>query len=192
MTEDTKNESLLSRPASEYGKEFNDHLLEQYKIYVQSAQDVSERRLAAGNYLLTINSSLVTLFGVVLSSFGNHRWNVVIPITGILACIVWHSLVESYKTLNTAKFAVIHQLENYLPVALFRYEWHVCDYGKTKKYVPLTHLERYIPWLFGTFYVALACYALLGPVDRKESASPAPPVTTAQPAQTIRAVPEKR
>src|SRR5437867_1396301 len=161
---------LQSRTPEEYGDKYKDHLLEQYKLFVETSQQVSERRQNANNYLLTLNSSLVTLFVAFLSSFGHHRWNFLIPLAGLLVCFIWHSLVESYKDLNTAKFAVIHEMEAQLPVALFRYEWHVCGKGKDKdKYVPLTHLERWIPWMFGVLYVGLAAYALFAPVDRKES-----------------------
>lgn len=177
---------LQSRTPEEYGDKYKDHLLEQYKLFVETSQHVSEKRQNANNYLLTLNSSLVALFVTFLSEFGHHRWNVLIPVAGLLLCFVWHSLVESYKDLNTAKFHVIHELEEQLPVALFRYEWDVCGSGKDKdKYVPLTHLERWIPWMFGTLYIALALYALLSPVDRK-------PETSASPAHCVSAAPEKR
>jgi hypothetical protein len=40
------------------------------------------------------------------------------PGTGLIVCFIWYSLVDSYKDLNTTKFAVIHELQNQLPVAL--------------------------------------------------------------------------
>lgn len=52
---------LLSRTPEEYGAKYQDHLLEQYKLFVTTSQQVSERRQQANNYLLTLNSSLVTL-----------------------------------------------------------------------------------------------------------------------------------
>src|SRR3989442_4466442 len=107
------NDQLLSQTPQHYGEKYKDHLLEQYKLYVASSQHVSDRRLTSGNYFLAINSSLVTLFGLALSSFGHHRWNVVIPVAGMLVCLVWDSLVKSYKDLNTAKFRVIHELEQH-------------------------------------------------------------------------------
>ncbi len=154
--------TLQSRTPEEYGGKYQDHLLDQYKLFVTTSQQVTERRQQANNYLLTLNSSLVTLFVAFRSSFGRHWWNVLIPIAGLFVCFVWHSLVQSYKALNKAKFEVIHELEEQLPVALFRYEWHVCGHGKDKdKYVPLTHLERWIPGMFATLYVALGIYALV-------------------------------
>jgi hypothetical protein len=171
---------LQSRTPEEYGEKYQDHLLEQYKLYVETSQHVSDKRQNSNNYLLTLNSSLVTLFVVFLSTFGHHRWNALIPAIGLIVCFVWYSLVDSYKDLNTAKFAVIHELENQLPVALFRHEWSVCGHNREEKdrpiedmYVPLTHLERWIPVAFSVIYVVLGAYALLAPVDKKEAA-PAP------------------
>lgn len=171
---------LQSRTPEEYGDKYQDHLLEQ--LFVETSQKVSERRQQSNNFLLTLNSTLVTLFVALLSSFGHHRWNVSIPITGLLVCLIWHSLVDSYKDLNTAKFAVIHEIESQLPVALFRHEWYVCGHNRKKTdkpiedtYVPLTHLERWIPLMFAVLYVCLGGYALFAPVDRKGSDSPPTP-----------------
>ena len=168
--------NLQSRTPAEYGDKYQDHLLEQYKLYVETSQHVSEKRQNSNNYLLTLNSTLVTLFVTFLSVFGHHRWNALIPFTGLIVCFIWWSLVDSYKDLNTAKFNVIHELENQLPVALFRHEWFVCGHNRQKKdkpvedmYVPLTHLERWIPVSFAVLYVGLAAYALLAPVDKKET-----------------------
>ncbi len=111
---------LQSRTPEEYGDKYQDHLLEQYKLYVETSQRVSEKRQNSNNYLLTLNSSLVTLSVVLLSTYGNHKWNALIPGTGLIVCFIWWSLVDSYKDLNTAKFDVIHELEDQLPVALFR------------------------------------------------------------------------
>ena len=159
---------LQSRTPEEYGAKYQEHLLEQYKLFVTTSLQVTERRQQANNYLLTLNSSLVTLFVAFLSSFGRHWWNVFIPIAGLFVCLIWHSLVRSYKHLNTAKFVVIHELEDQLPVALFRHEWHVCGHGKNKEnYVPLTHLERWIPWMFGVLYVALGIYAVVAAGQQK-------------------------
>jgi hypothetical protein len=179
--EKTPPEKLLSVPEKQYGEDYRDHYLEQYKLFVASSQQISDRRLTSGNYFLAINSSLVTTFGLTLSLLGRHKWNVVIPVAGLLVCLVWYSLVLSYKALNTAKFKVIHELEEHLPAALFKYEWHVCGHGKGGKYRPLTHSERYIPLLFGALYVVLAAYALFGPVDKISNPVTPPPVEVKKP-----------
>jgi hypothetical protein len=177
---------LQSRTPEEYGEKYQDHLLEQYKLFVETSQKVSEKRQTSNNYLLTLCSSLVTLFVTFLSTFGHHRWNVLIPVAGLFVCFIWWSLVNSYKDLNTAKFKVIHEMEEQLPVALFDYEWHVCGKGKDRtKYMPLTHLERLVPLMFGALFVGLTAYALLAPVDKKpEPAKAETPSIHALPSKT--------
>jgi hypothetical protein len=175
---------LQSRTPEEYGEKYQDHLLEQYKLYVETSQHVTEKRQNSNNYLLTLNSSLVTLFVVFLSTFGHHRWNALVPATGLVVCFIWYSLVDSYKDLNRAKFVVIYELEKQLPVALFRREWDVCglnqksdkDKPVEEMYVPLTKLERWIPVAFSVLYIGLAGYALFAPVDKKTTpeTQPAP------------------
>jgi len=98
---------------------------------------VSDRRENANNYFLTINSTLVALYGVASAAMRNQRWHVALPVAGFLVCITWYSLVTAYKNLNTAKFRIIYEVERNLPVALFRSEWQLCEYGVGKKYRPL-------------------------------------------------------
>jgi hypothetical protein len=107
-----------------------------------------------------VNSSLLTVFGIAASQNIAGAWLAIIPLAGFLVSLTWFSLVLSYKNLNTAKFKVIHELESYLPAALFKYEWEACGGGKSKAYIPITHLERWIPVTFAVVYLALAVYVL--------------------------------
>jgi len=147
LDQEQRPEQLIANPRETYGERFQEHFLEQYKLYVDSAQKVSEKRISMGNYLLTVSSSLLTVFGIASTLHVAGMWLVIIPIAGVLVSLTWFSLIVSYKNLNTAKFKVIHELGNYLPAALFRSEWHACEQGKGKAYKPITHLERWIPYL---------------------------------------------
>lgn len=166
---------LQSQTPEEYGDKYQDHLLEQYKLYVETSQHVTEKRQNSNNYLLTLNSSLVTLYVVFLSTFGHYWWNILIPATGLIVCFIWYSLVDSYKDLNRAKFVVIYELEKQLPVSLFRREWDVCglnqksdkDKPVEEMYVPLTKLERWIPVAFALLYIGMGVFTLLAPIDKK-------------------------
>ncbi len=166
-------DQLVSNPKDIYGERFQEHLLEQYKLYVDSAQRVSEKRISTGNYLLTVSSSLMTVFGIASTQRVGGGWLIIIPIAGLLVSLTWYSLIRSYKNLNTAKFKAIHEIENYLPVALFRYEWHSCELGQGKTYKPITHLERWIPLIFAGVYLVLSVYSVLSrPPDKKPEVQP--------------------
>lgn len=155
---DSKAPRLLSKSKEEYGNDYSAHLFEQYRILVNSAQKISDRRTAANNYLLTVNSSLVTLFGLAASLKCPRPIFAVIPAAGLLVSIAWWILIASYRRLNSAKFDVIHEFEDLLPAAVFRYEWSIAT---EKHYKPLSHIEAWVPVAFSLLQIALFIFALL-------------------------------
>ena len=148
--------SLIRQERDIYGDSWGTVLLEQYKIYVDSADKISERRTAANNYLLTLNTALVTLFGLISRHASTAIWQVAVPIAGILASFVWWWLIRSYRDLNAIKFQVIHELEKYLPAALYSYEWTLAKQGRSASYRPLSHLECWVPFIFMGIYIIMA------------------------------------
>ena len=90
----------------------------------------------------------------------NTSWYVVVAIAGIAISYMWYRLVRSYKDLNTAKFKVVHEIESQLPIAPYDAEWEAVGRGKAPElYLPFTHVEIYVPWVFIILHtiVALQC-----------------------------------
>lgn len=159
---DTPGPQLIRHTKESYGDSFRADLFEQYKLYVESAERISERRVSSNNYLLTVNAFLVTLYGLLAASPYRGGWAVLVPIAGALVSLTWYRIITSYRDLNTVKFKVIHELEQHLPAALYHYEWRKAEEGRGKTYYPLTHLERWVPVVFMLLYVALAIIGVLG------------------------------
>jgi hypothetical protein len=159
---DTPVPQLIRHTKESYGESFKADLFEQYKLYVESAEKISERRVSANNYLLTVNAFLVTLYGLLAASPYKGGWAVLVPVAGVLVSLTWHRIITSYRDLNTVKFKVIHELEQQMPAALYDYEWQKAEEGRGKAYHPLTHLERWVPIIFIVLYVLLAT---IGVVD---------------------------
>ncbi len=155
---ETASPHLIRRTKESYGESFTADLFEQYKLYVASAEKISERRVSANNYLLTVNAFLVTLYGLLAASQYKSYWTILVPVAGILVSLTWHRIITSYRDLNTVKFKVIHELEQQMPAALYDYEWQKAEEGRGSAYHPLSHLERWIPIVF------IVLYALLGVV----------------------------
>lgn len=153
---------LLQHTEKDYGDSFKAHLFEQYKLYVESAEKISERRVSANNYLLTVNAFLVTLYGLLAASRYGGYWTILVPVAGVLVSFNWHRIITAYRDLNTVKFSVIHELERYMPAALHKYEWQRAEFGRGKAYRPLSHLERGVPLIFMALYVLLAVIGGLG------------------------------
>ncbi len=182
-----QDKGLFRTSPEAYGAEYRQHLLEQYKLFVEAADRVSARRTSANHYLLTVNAFLVTLYGLA-SSFGHiQAWFLVVPAAGVLVCITWLALIRSYRNLNTAKFKVIHELEEQLPAALFDREWDHAQRGDGNAYKSLTHIEPCIPLVFAALYVILAVCALVGSPAKTPSSLNLPPATTtaARPSRRI-------
>ena len=145
---------LVHFDSRDYKGSFTEDLLEQYKLYVQSAENVSSRRVASSRYLLTLNVALVALYGFQSANFAQTYLTLLVPVLGIPVSLLWHQIIKSHRDLNAVKFELIHELEQHLPTALFSYEWQIAGEGKGKSYNPVTHIERWIPIAFVALHLA--------------------------------------
>lgn len=159
---DKSDKPLVQHSKETYGDDFNAHLLEQYKLYVQSADNVSARRIASSRYLLTINVALIAIFGVDLGTPYQSIALVFAPGIGVLVSLVWLLIIRSSKRMNTVKFEIIHKLEQLLPASLYEYEWQKLQKGKFTSYVSVTDIEQWVPIMFFGVYVVL--YIMTFPV----------------------------
>ena len=156
-----ERESAIHQTADTYGGSFHADLLEQYKLYVQSAENVSSRRVASSRYLLTLNAALVALYGLHPANFGQGYWTLLIPFIGISVSVLWYLIIKSHADLNRVKFDVIHKFEQHLPAAMYKYEWKLAEEGRGKTYRAVTTIERWIPILFAALHVVLAMMIIL-------------------------------
>ena len=154
-------ESLISHSQESYGESFKSDLLEQYKLYVQSAENVSARRIASNRYLLTLNAALVALYGLQSANFGQGYWTLLLPVMGIPVSLLWYLIIKSHADLNRIKFKVIHELERHLPTEMYKHEWRLAEEGHGKTYLAVTTIERWMPILFAVLHVVLAVMIIL-------------------------------
>lgn len=152
---------LFSITNEDYGDNYNQHLLEEYKLYVNMMDKTSERRASANTFFLTINSAIIGLMGLMLkissgSIFFYVLWNVISALVGILLCFSWEEIIKSYSDLNAGRFVIIHILEERLPAKMYKSEW---DYLKPQegesRYTLMTLTEKRVPMLFKVLYIIL-------------------------------------
>ncbi len=143
---------------------YGEALLEQYKLYVELADRVSQRRGVANSFFLLVNSSAVVILGSLGVSFkAASPWLFVFPtVILICICIVWFYLVRSYSQLNSGKWKVVGVMEERLPASpWWRAEWQALGAGKDRSlYWPLTHLEKWVPLVFVLLYAGMLAIAL--------------------------------
>jgi hypothetical protein len=133
-------------------------ILEQYKLYVEMADRISQRRALANTFFLTLNTAAFTVIGVFWKDRPDTSagWLVLPLVVALGQCAAWFSILRSYRQLNSAKYEVIGEMEKRLPASPYwGAEWAKLGGGKDwRTYWPLTHGEKYIPLLFAATYVA--------------------------------------
>lgn len=142
--------------------QYRDHVLEQYKLYVEMADRISSRRDIANTFFLTLNGLALAAAGALIEKgyVLTERWALLFPLAVLwLECFFWNRLINSFRQLNGVKFYVVGELETRLPASPYRKaEWErLLKEGKDRKvYWPLTHVEAKIPWVFGAAYLIAA------------------------------------
>ena len=134
-----------------------DELLDQYKMFQKTSEDLVGRRQSVNSFYISVNSAIVALMGVIMGLVESPAKVYVMAfmcLTGVILDISWIGILEAYGTLNAAKMKVINLLEEQLPVALYDAEWRVMsDKLNNKKYVSFTDSEKRIPKLFAAIYI---------------------------------------
>lgn len=149
---DVDHAKLWNEPqeGTEYPKndKWHGHLLDQYKLYVEMADRISQRRTTANSYFLSVNSAILAFVGYLTSKDStDYLW--LLAVAGCALTILWYSIIISYKNLNTAKWGVVHEIEKRLPISPYDAEWDAVERGKNSRlYRPISHVESGVPWVF--------------------------------------------
>ena len=151
----------------DYGDKHQDHLLEQYKLYVEMADRVSQRRDQSNRFYVTIVSALAAIV-VVIARFGVPENGallevafLIIGLFGLALSGIWYFNIRSYRVLNSAKFAIINRIEEQLPFAGYSEEWEILRPPEGRRpYFQLTRVEQFVPAIFTVLFAALTIYAI--------------------------------
>jgi|SRR5215211_2522943 len=135
-----------------------DQYIELYKLAVEMADRVSQRRAASLSLPFTANTALfAVLFG---GSFKGGMW--IVAMVGVIISVAWWALTKSYRELNTAKFQVITEMEENLDAQIFTDEWnalkerHYSDSSSImSRFTQYGNVERWLPPIFALLYVAV-------------------------------------
>jgi len=144
--------------------------LEQYKLFVQMADNLSQRRQAANTFFLSISTALVGLIGigsVAASDPGPPVLPILLSFAGLASTFAWFRFIQSYRKLSAAKFAVIHEMEHALPFRPYHAEWQALGRGEeSRTYMPFTKIEAAVPWVFLATFAAILLTSIFWPSMR--------------------------
>ena len=140
--------------------------IEIYKIFVETAERNIDRRLQANRYFFTVIAGVFAAYAFLAEARAKGLANqfeiinslafVILPTFLSIISLSWFLAIRAFRSLSTAKYAVIHRLEQELPQKPFIQE------SEAQRVTVLTgtRIEMIIPLIF----LFLALTALLLPV----------------------------
>lgn len=152
--------------------------LEQWKVCVQIAQNTSQRRATANTVYTALNTGIIGYMftkdggavtkSIVLPIIGTIHKNAEVvvkptlwPIIGSVICIAWIKSIKYYRDLNTVKYNIIKELEEYIGIKPFQCESYISPQSSSSQN------ELAIPWLFIAGYTLYAIWIAILTVGEK-------------------------
>jgi len=142
--------NLVTKPWSELSPDEQKAVVDIYKMLVDMADKVSQRRQNANNFYLSVNTALIGASAYIgsLAQQVPHQ-TLAIAAAGLLVSLLWFRNINSYRDLNKGKFVIIQDLELQLPVRPYTAEWETLHRGEnTKHYRPFHTVEALVPLVF--------------------------------------------
>jgi hypothetical protein len=170
MKKPRKAETSVWEEPDAYDKDkYYTHLLDQYKIYIEMTDRLSARRILVNNSFITMIGAGAIAYAAAPVHFGDFGPFFRLGITAvcILLAVLWRATIAYYRDLSSAKFKVIHEIEELLPAQLFKMEWEYLQAARRaankKDSRGQATMEMRLP-VFAGFISLLGLLATLPPV----------------------------
>jgi len=163
---------------------------DEFKLYYESTEKVTDRRLSANtwNYSICIGI-IVAIAGIVKWSIGNTFFYAgltavfMLCVMAVLFCSLWLGQIADFKYLNNAKFKVLNEMAPYIEFDMdhpneitsfcpFEKEWQKLEEVKAaveigqRKIVALksSNIEYFIPQAFRVLFLLISVAVVLAVV----------------------------
>jgi len=157
-----KGNQLASNIKGEYSKDsYNNSIMEQYKLYAQILDEHHNRFMNTIKFFISIQFIFLTGFLVIIKNevqigkFGI----VMLLLSALFICAVWLIISKSHYKLTTAKHETLEEMELYLPLRPFSYEWHE-KLKSGNKYISMRSVFFALPIIMSIIYISLSILAL--------------------------------
>lgn len=139
-------------------------VFEQYKIYLEMADRVNQRRMNANTFFTSVNTLLIAVASLINSEI--NAWKFFVSFLGLILCFTWYFTLSGYRKLNSVKFKIIQEIEGFLPITGYTDEWKILRSGrKENKYWPLSHIEKIVPIVFFFAYIFIMIYHFIQTIN---------------------------
>ena len=142
--------------------ESQSQILEIYKIHVEMADRVSQRRENTNRLFVAILSAIVVLIAAMPrfapdTELLPAKFTIsIVALTGVFLAAAWFVVIKSYRQLNDGKFQALHELEQSLPFSFYTIEWNKLQRGENRRvYWKLTVVETFLPLIFIILFLTI-------------------------------------
>ena len=118
---------------------------EQYKIFVDSAEKNSEKRINQNNIYLTFS---LALFSFISITKLNKLAFFILCILGTIISIIWYVTIDNYSKMNKVKFDIINEYEKENNL-----NWFSEEQKRISILTNLSFLEKLLPIAFIVIYL---------------------------------------
>ena len=144
-----------------------DRFIEIYKLHVQQANNISNRRTTTNRFYLLVMSALTVIFSALLRNLDklpkdlvdivSVEWIIVsLGVLGITLSWIWCLSINAYLRVNSRKYKALNQLEDVLEYKFFKSEAaFLGEIEKGTTYWQRSLIELTTPGLFFLFFAGL-------------------------------------
>ena len=129
-----------------------EYRFEQYKIFVESAEKNSEKRVTQNNIYLTINLAFLSY---ILFQKPNLVETIITSFVGLIICLVWLLTIINFCKRNKVKFDIINEMEEEFG-NLYKEEWK-----RISILTPLSTYEKFLAIIFVMVYIIIPILNIL-------------------------------
>lgn len=129
-----------------------EYRFEQYKIFVESAEKNSEKRVTQNNIYLTINLAFLSY---ILFQNPNPVETIITSFVGLIICLVWLLTIINFCKRNKVKFDIINEMEEEFG-NLYKEEWK-----RISILTPLSTYEKFLAIIFMMVYIIIPILNIL-------------------------------
>ncbi|MGN1312409.1 MAG: hypothetical protein ACI4U4_05325 [Bacilli bacterium] len=119
---------------------------DQYKIFIESAEKSSEKRISQNNIYLTINLAFLSY---VLFQNPSIKETLVTSFIGVVICVIWLLTIINYCKRNKVKYDIINEKEEKFG-SLYKEEWK-----RISVLTPLSTYEKILSIVFMLIYIII-------------------------------------
>ena len=144
-----------------------DLIIEQYKLYFNSIENVREKRFRLMQFYSSLLLGLIGLISLITAIKTNFSLLIfsiyfgVLGLIGIIVCIIWYFHIGAYTQENIRKLKILYELEKELPVFPFTKESEIRKRdSKNRKFPRIIFSEKLIVLCFCFLFCAICVLSL--------------------------------